>query len=143
MCMEIGRLFQGYKPKKGKSVEGTNTCKFIKFNEVPKGEKVTYVRVVTADRPKKEEPRRVRMTVGGDKIEYPGDCATKGADLVTAKCLFNSVVSTPGSKMMGMDVKDFYLNTILPNEEYIRIPISFIPEEIIRMYNLWEFVHDG
>jgi hypothetical protein len=27
--MEIGRLFQGYRPKKGKPVEGTNTCNGI------------------------------------------------------------------------------------------------------------------
>jgi hypothetical protein len=143
MGMELGRLFQGFAPKNGKAVSGTNTCRFIKFNEVPKGKKVTYVRIVTADRPKKEEPRRVRMTVGGDQIEYPGDCATKGADLITAKCLFNSVVSTPNAKMMGMDIKDFYLNTILPNPEYVRIPISIIPEEFIEAYNLWEFVHEG
>jgi hypothetical protein len=142
MGLELGRLFQGFKPKNGKAVSGTNTCRFIKFHQVPKGKKVTYVRIVTADRPKKEEPRRVRMTVGGDQIEYPGDCATKGADLITAKCLFNSVVSTPNAKMMGMDIKDFYLNTTLASPEYVRIPISIIPEEFIEQYNLLEFVHD-
>jgi hypothetical protein len=53
----------------------------------------------------------VRFTVGGDKIDYAGDSSTKTADLTTAKCLFNSVLSAPEAKFMTMDIKDFYLNT--------------------------------
>jgi Reverse transcriptase (RNA-dependent DNA polymerase) len=143
MCMELGRLFQGFTTKRGSTVTGTSTCRFIKITEVPKNKSPTYVRIVTADRPNKSEPRRVRMTVGGDKIDYPGDCSTKGADLVTAKCLFNSVVSTANAKFMCMDVKDFYLNNRLGSPEYIRIPLSLIPEEFIIVYNLHDFAVKG
>lgn len=100
MCNKIGRLFQGYFPTTEKQIQGTNTCKFIKVSDLPAGKKTTYVRIVTADRPMKEEQRRVRMTVRGDQVDYPGDCATKGADLITAKCLFNSVISTDGAKFI-------------------------------------------
>jgi hypothetical protein len=34
--------------------------------DVPPGRKATYLRLVVADRPGKENPRRVRFTVGGD-----------------------------------------------------------------------------
>jgi hypothetical protein len=54
MCNEIGRLFQGYK-----EIKGTNTARWIKISEMPKGRKATYVRIVVADRPLKAEPRRV------------------------------------------------------------------------------------
>jgi hypothetical protein len=54
MCNKIGRLFQGYK-----EVKGTNTARWIKISEMPKGRKATYVRIVVADRPLKAEPRRV------------------------------------------------------------------------------------
>jgi len=49
---EIGRLAQGYK-----CTVGTNTIHFIKVSDVPPGRKATYLRLVVADRPNKENPR--------------------------------------------------------------------------------------
>jgi hypothetical protein len=66
---------------------------------------------VSAFRPEKPNPRRVRFTVGGDRIDYTGDVSTKTADLPTVKTLLNSVISTPGARFMTGDLKDFYLNT--------------------------------
>ena len=48
-----------------------------------------------------------------------------------AKCLFNSVVSTPGAKFMSIDIKDYYLNTPMNRYEYMRIPIANIPPDIM------------
>ena len=137
-CIEFGRLAQGWK-----HVKGTDTIHFIHHNEVPVDRKATYVRYVTTYRPQKEEPRRVRMVVGGDKVDYPGVTSTKVADMTTAKILFNSVLSTPGAKFMGIDVKDFYLNTALDRYEYIRIPVHMIPQAIMDWYNLHDKVHNG
>ena len=90
-CEEIGRLAQGFPP----AIQGTDTLHFIKFDAIPAGRKATYLRLVVADRPMKENPRRVRFTVGGDKQDsVPENISTKTADLVTAKILFNSVLST-------------------------------------------------
>jgi len=33
------------------------------------------------------------------------------ASISTAKLLFNSIISTPNAKFMGIGMKDFYLNT--------------------------------
>jgi hypothetical protein len=53
----------------------------------------------------------MRLTVGGDQIEYPGNKSTRTAGLTTSKMLFNSTISTPGSKFLVIDIKNFYLNT--------------------------------
>jgi hypothetical protein len=57
--------------------------------------------------------------VGGNLIDYPGDVSTKTADLTTAKILFNRILSTPKAKFMGIDLKNFYLNTPLDCYEYM------------------------
>ena len=137
-CEEIGRLAQGYKQTKG-----TNTIYFIPISAVPQGRKATYLRVVSAMRPEKVNPRRVRWTVGGDKVEYPHDVSTKTADLTTAKLLINSVLSTPNGRFMCIDIKDFYLGTPMAHYEYMRIPLHMLPDAIIQQYDLLPLVHNG
>ena len=63
--------------------------------------------------PQKEDPNRVRITAGGNLIQYPGELTTQTADLTTAKLLWNSVLSTPGAKFMALDVGNFYLMTLM------------------------------
>ena len=135
---EIGRLAQGYG-----TVKGTNTMYFIRVTDIPHGRKATYLRVVSAFRPEKENPRRVRWTCGGDKVDYPFDVSTKTADLTTAKLLINSVLSTKYAKFLTADLKDFYLGTPMDRYEYMRIPIAMIPEVIIEQYNLRPLIHNG
>jgi hypothetical protein len=104
---------------------------------------VTYGRFVVDVRPNKEEIHRVRLTVGGNLISYDGDVSTRSADLTTSKCLWNRVISTPGTKYMCLDVKNFYLGTPMEHFEYLRIPIKPIPLEIITQYALLPLVSDG
>ena len=135
---EIGRLAQGHGDQKG-----TNTMFFINVSDIPKGRKATYLRVVAALRPEKANPRRVRWTVGGDRIDYPDDVSTKTADLTTAKLLINSTISTPNARYMTADLKDFYLGTPMARYEYMRIPIDMLPDAIIDQYNLRPLFHNG
>jgi hypothetical protein len=59
-------------------------------------------------RPQKEEPNRTRLTVGGPLIDYLGDVSTPTADTTTAKLVINnSTKSTPNTKYMCGDIKDF------------------------------------
>ena len=135
---EIGRLAQGYK-----CVAGTDTIHFIKVQDIPSGRKPTYLRLVVADKPNKENPRRVRFTAGGDQIKYPGEVSTKTSGMHTAKILLNSVISTPSARFCAFDIKDFYLNTPMERYEYMRIPLHQIPKEIYEQYNLQEITHNG
>ena len=60
-------------------------------------------------RPLKEEKYRVRITVGGNKLDFYGDASSVAASLATFRLLFNSVVSTKGAKFTAADIKDFFI----------------------------------
>eukprot|EP00978_Attheya_sp_CCMP212_P040157 scaffold216216_cov26-Attheya_sp.AAC.1 len=134
MCNELGRLAQGWGNNKG-----TNTIFFIERGQIPQGRKATYVKAVCDIRPQKEETHRVRLTAGGNLIDYPGNVSTPTANIKTIKTHWNSV----GSKYMCVDIKDFYLNNDMEIYEYIRIPVEMIPEEFIRAYNLIPLIRNG
>jgi hypothetical protein len=104
---------------------------FILHTDIPKNKKPTYLQVVAAFRPEKTNPIQFRWTVGGDHIFYAADVSTKTADLTTAEILFNSVLSTPGARFLGIDIKDFYLGTPMKDFEYMRIPLHMLPRAII------------
>jgi hypothetical protein len=135
---EFGHLFNGV----GKNADGTqrivgtNTCHWIKRSQVLRGKKVTYARTVVAIRTEKAEQKRVRITVGGDRLDYPGETSTDTASLDTTKLLINSVLSTPGTRMGAIDISNFYIHNNLKDYQYMRFDISMIPQEIIDEYNL-------
>ena len=109
---EFGRLANGV----GNRIKNpTNTIQFIKKSAIPidRRQDVTYGSFVYNLRPEKVEQERTRFVVGGDRINYPGEVATPTADILVAKILFNSVVSTKNARFMTMDVSNFYLMTPL------------------------------
>jgi hypothetical protein len=63
---EFGRLAQGV----GERITGSNTIFFIPRQAVPKSRIVTYRRFVVDIRTNKSEFHRVRLTVGGNLIQY-------------------------------------------------------------------------
>eukprot|EP00804_Cyclotella_cryptica_P029607 CCRYP_017301-RA/>CCRYP_017301-RA protein AED:0.20 eAED:0.20 QI:0/0/0/1/0.2/0.16/6/0/602 len=130
---ELGRLAQGIPG----IVQGTNTIVFIAQDDVPPDRRrdVTYGRICANFRPEKDDPHRVRLTVGGNRIHFPGDCGTPTADMLTTKILLNSIISTQGARFMTIDIKDFYLNTPMARPEFMRLKLADIPEEFIILYN--------
>ena len=86
----------------------------------------------------RQKKNRTRLTVGGDKINYPGDVRTPTACLLTVELLVNSVVSTAGAEFMTLDIKNFYLNTPLARYEYLRLKLTNLPEDVIEEYGLKE-----
>ena len=124
---EIARLCHGRK----NGAKGTNTIVFKHPREIPPGRKPTYLRVVASYRPTKEDPFRIRWTVGGNLVCYDGVKYTPNADQTTVKLLLNSVISTKDGRFMCVDLKDFYLNTPLPTPEYMLVPVKMIPQEIM------------
>jgi hypothetical protein len=132
---KIGCLLQGIQ-----DLKGTNTCFFIQKLQVPTNKQPTYGRIVCNFCPQKKEQNCTRLTVDGDHNDYPGNKSTPTADLMTAKLLINSTISTPGAIFLGVDLANFYLNTPLPNYEYMRLHLDIIPEELILAYNLHNIV---
>ena len=130
---ELGRLAQGIR-----EITGTDTIHFIRKEEIPchRWRDITHGRIVVACRPQKSEPNRSRLTVGGDRVNYPFEVSTPTADLPTIKMLWNSVLSTGGAKFLTMDVANFYLGMPMARPEYMRLPLLTIPDEIVEAYNL-------
>ena len=90
----------------------------------------------------KEDKERTRLTVGGNLLDFTGNLSAPTASVTTAKCVFNSVVSTPGARCLLADIKNFYLKNILPDPEFMRIPLKIIPQDIIDTYDLKALVDD-
>ena len=104
---KLGQPTQGIR-----EVKGTNTVMFIPKSKVPKYKKVTYGKIVCKMKPEKEEKERTILTVGGKFLDFTGNLSAPTSSVTTAKCVFNSVVSTPGDRCLLADIKNFYLNNI-------------------------------
>jgi hypothetical protein len=115
---------------------GTDTCFFIKLTNIPKDINITYGKIVCDDKPHKKEKEHVRLTVGGDRVDYSGDVTTLTAEITTFKILFNITLSTEEAATMMMDIKNYYLGTPLPRFEYMKMLLSGFPEKVIQKYNL-------
>ena len=85
------------------------TCskKIVVVNKeaLPKDQTVMYCILVCDIYPHKSEMHRTRLPVGENKIEYPYDVSTATSDLITAKCIINSTLSTPTAKYLVADIK--------------------------------------
>jgi hypothetical protein len=135
---ECGRLFQGIR-----YIPGTDTCFFVKLTNVPKDRNITCGKIVCDNKPHKKEKERVRLTVGGDRLDYSGNVATSTANITTFKILIKSTLSTEDAAMMMMDIKNYYLGTPLPWFEYMKMLLSRFPEEIVKKYNLHALALNG
>jgi hypothetical protein len=83
MSKELHCLAQG---KEGVTV-GTNRFFYLthdKIRRIPKDRTVTYARIVIDHHPQKDDPNRVRITVGDNLIDYPYKLTTRTADMVSA-----------------------------------------------------------
>ncbi len=84
----------------------------------------------------KDDPDCTCITISGNRICFPGDMGTKTVSLELVKLLLNSVFSCPGAHFSSIDLKIFYLDTLMPDPEYVHIDIADIPAEFIEEYNL-------
>jgi hypothetical protein len=135
---ECGRLFQGIH-----DIPGTDICFFIKLTNIPRDRKITHGKIVCDCKPHKKEKERVRLTVGGDRLDFSGDVATSTGNITTFKILINSTLSTEDAAMMMMIIKNYYLSTLLPRFEYMKMLLSRFPEEIVQNYNLNALAVEG
>ena len=94
-------------------------------------------------RPTKAKVNHVRVTVGGNSLDFPGATTTHCARLTTKKCLLNSTIYTPGAHFMTLDIKDFYYGTDMARYEYMKLALACIPDRIIDQYNLYTLRSDG
>ncbi len=96
----------------------------------------TYARIVSVYREGKKDKYRTHVTMGGNLVNFPGDCGTPTVDLLRVKLLLNSIISTKNEKFMTLDIKDFYLMTPMKRYEYFRMKLNLFPQDIIDEYKL-------
>jgi hypothetical protein len=140
---DFGGMAQG-NLKTGK--KGTNlvfVMMHAEIQNIPSNQMVTYVRVVANVHPRTANPHCIRITAGGNLINYPRDLSTQTADLTTSKLMWNSVLSTEGARYMFLNIKNFYLTAPLDCYEYMKIPLNIFPEWIIKQYDLSKHALNG
>jgi hypothetical protein len=91
--------------------------------------------------PEKANPNRTCLTVGSNCITYPGDCGTSTVDMVTVKIHLNSVLFRKGARYCTIDLKDFYLNTLMARPEFMHMKLAELPKEFTRIYKLHDLVN--
>ena len=138
---EFGRLAQGV----GGRIDGTNTIYFIHKHDIPQDrlKDVTYIKFVVSVCTEKNDPFRIRATLGGNFIHYPNNVGTPMADLLLIKIFLNNFISTDGAKFATADLSNFYLMTPLKRPEYGRVKMTGIPDKIKNEYKLHEKAING
>jgi hypothetical protein len=118
----------------------TGTIKPEVFRNIPHDRVITYVNPVCVEKTNDDGSMkfRTRLTIGGDRIQYPFDTAAVTAEMDAIKILLNCMISE-NARWSTADLTDFYLGTDLPHPEYIRIPRNLIPAKVIEFYDLESF----
>jgi hypothetical protein len=99
--------------------------------------------VICEVHPDKDDPNCTRITIGGNRICYPGNVGTNTVLLELLKLLLNSVLSQKGARFSSIDLKNFYFDTPMPESEHISIKILDIPNELINKDKLAGLDRDG
>lgn len=141
MSMKIGRLAQ----ENVYGVQATDTIDFITQDQVPTNNKVTYAQCVCDHRPLKPESNRVRIVVGGDKVDCTIDSGSPTTNVAEFKILLNSIISDAkhSVRLLGLDLKVF-LASPMKIPKYMKMKYSLFPPDIIKNYGLaMKVVPDG
>ena len=139
---EWGRCTRGLSKQRTPStvIVGKETIVFIKPHDIPAGRTVTYANFVCTMRPGKSEVYRIRMTIGGDRLEAFQDVRSPAVGIVDTKLHLNSTISDAdeGARYATCDIKDFFLGSKMKVYQYMKIHRRYLPQEIIDEYGLTE-----
>ena len=145
---ELGILCQGivkgYKRPKQQHVEGTDTFRIIQHKDIPhdRHNEITYTKFVFKYRAHEGDLNLTRITIGVNRICYPGDVGTPTGSLELFKLIISSVLSRRHVCFFAFDVSNVYLATSMDRPEFVRIRLEDIPQEFIDEYNLTLYAHN-
>ena len=94
-----------------------------------------------------DKTRRVRGTLGGDKINYTGDTLSEVADPVIVNLHQQPVLADLktglSARYVTIDLKDYYLKGRLHRPEYLWIPIKHMTATTLADFSLNPYVSEG
>ena len=73
---------------------------------------------------------RVRVAIGGDKLEHEGSMSTTLATLTAVKTHLNKTMCAKEATHVIVDIKDFYCVTPMQKFDHGHLPMELIPQEI-------------
>ncbi len=94
--------------------------------------------MVCDERPLKKEKYQVRLTIGGDKLVFSGGTGSPAADLLETKLMANSIISDAhkGGRCLNLDIKDFFLQSYIPQPEYMHIHSRYFSAKFRKLYDI-------
>ncbi len=141
---DFSGMAQGEDRKTGQ--KGTNSIFVMTYNEIshiPKSQTVTYAHIVVDYCPQKADPHQICIIAGGNLINYPSELSTRTANLITSKIMWISILSTKDAKYLCLNIKNFYLSTLLDQYKYMKILLVLFLEWIKQQYNLNSLALNG
>ena len=79
----------------------------------------------------KEYPNLIRITIGGNRICYPGGVGTQTVLLELVKLVINSALSRRNVLFAAFYARTFYLETPMDRPELVQIRLDEILKEFI------------
>jgi len=92
LANEFTRLLPHTSPTSNRII-GTGTIAPILKHSIPQDRKITYANFICDYRPQKAETHRVRMTAGGDRLDYPDGPSSPAVSILNTKIHINSTIS--------------------------------------------------
>ena len=107
-------------------------------NNVPMEKQVTCASHVSDHRPLKDKPYHVRITIGGNKLDYNNSTGSLAANLLETKILLNSAISdaNKSAQLMYAHIKDYFLVTPIDRPKCVKVNCKQTPRNIKVEYNL-------
>jgi hypothetical protein len=144
----FGKDFGGMAQGNNKTGQkGTNAMFVMTHNEIKhvlrQNKTFMYGNSVVDYRPQKEDPNRIRITAGRNRVAYESSPSMHTADLATAKPHWNSIISMLGARYMCLDIIIFYLMARLEYYKYIQMLLSRFPKWIQIQYNMKQSAYKG
>jgi hypothetical protein len=95
LANEWGRSTRGVSKNRTKAntIIGNHSMVTIKRHLVPAGRKITYANFVCTMRPGKAETYRIRMTIGGDRLDAFQDVRSPVVGIIDTKLHLSSTIS--------------------------------------------------
>ena len=84
---DFGEMAQGDKKTGQKETNSIFVMTHNKIKLIPRTQTIMYARVVVDFHPQKADPHHIRITAGGNLINYPGELSTHTVDLTTSKLM--------------------------------------------------------
>ena len=97
-------MVQGYHKT---TTKWTNSLSPLHHNEIriiPTDHTVTYANIIVDYRPQKSDPYHIKITAGGNLINYSVELTTGTVYLTTFKILQDIIISTVNAKHMCVDI---------------------------------------